>query len=123
MTPLADERRSSPRCDVVENRLSIEFTAPEGRRTIGATLVNISRGGALVLADKPMRRAAPLSLRIESPVRTDWMDAEVVRFDPSRQIGLQFTQDCPDDFLLAGSAGMDLAYLVRNEVSGTTAFD
>ncbi len=123
MTPHADERRSSPRCDVVKNRLSIEFTAPEGRRRIGATLVNISHGGALVLADKPMRRAAPLSLRIENPVSTDWVDAEVVRFDPNRQIGLRFTQGCPDDFLLAGTVGIDLAYLVRNEVNGPTAFD
>ena len=95
MTPFHDERRTSPRCGVVKNRLSIEFTAPEGRRRIGATLVNISRGGALVVADKPMLREAPLSLRIDSPVRTDWVDAKVVRFDPNREIGLHFTQGCP----------------------------
>jgi hypothetical protein len=123
MTPFHDERRTSPRCGVVKNRLSIEFTAPEGRRRIGATLVNISRGGALVVADKPMLREAPLSLRIDSPVRTDWVDAKVVRFDPNREIGLHFTQGCPDDLLLAGTVGIDLAFLVRNEVNGTTAID
>jgi hypothetical protein len=123
MTPFPDDRRAAPRCDVVKNRLSIEFAAPEGRRRIGATLVNISRGGALVVADKPMIREAPLSLRIESPVRTDWVDAKVVRFDPNREIGLYFMQGCPDDLLLAGTVGIDLAFLVRNEVNGTTAMD
>jgi PilZ domain len=123
MTPYHDERRASPRCDVVKNRSSIEFAAPEGRRRIGATLVNISRDGALVVADKPMRRAAPLSLRIESPVRTDWVDASVVRFERTREIALHFPKGCPDDLLLAGTVGIDIAFLVRNEANGTTAFD
>ncbi len=76
-----------------------------------------------MVADKPMRHAAPLSLRIESPVRTDWVDAKVVRFDPNRQIGLHFTEGCPDDFLLAGTVGIDLAFLVRECANLTTAFD
>jgi hypothetical protein len=118
-----DEQRASPRCEVVKNRSSIEFDAPEGRRRVSATLVNISRGGALVVAEKPMLRAAPLSLRIESPVRTDWVDATVVRFDPNREIGLHFPHGCPDDLLLAGTVGIDLALLVRNETNLTTAFD
>jgi hypothetical protein len=117
------ERRSSPRCGVVKNRSSIEFSSPEGPRRIGATLINISRDGALVVADKPMLRAAPISLRIESPVRTDWVDANVVRFEPNCEIGLHFTRGCPDDLLLAGTVGIDLAFLVRNEANGTTAFD
>jgi hypothetical protein len=123
MMPDPDERRASPRCDVVKNRSSIEFAAPEGRRRIGGTLVNISRSGALVVADKQMLRAAPLSLRLESPVRTDWVDANVVRFDPNREIGLRFPQECPYDLLLAGTVGIDIALLVRDHPNLTTAFD
>jgi PilZ domain len=123
MTHLPDERRASTRCDVVKNRSSIQFEVPEGRRRIGATLINISRNGALVLAEKPMVRAAPLSIRIDSPVRTDWVDARVVRFNSNREIGLHFPQGCPDDLLLAATVGIDLAFLVRNEPNGTTAFD
>lgn len=123
MTHLADERRASTRCDVVTNRSSIQFEAPEGRRRLGATLINISRNGALVLAEKPMLRAVPLSIRIDSPVRTDWVDAKVVRFNPNREIGVHFPQGCPDDLLLAATVGIDLAFLVRNEVNDTTAFD
>ena len=123
MTQRPDERRASTRCDVVKNRSSIQFEVPEGRRRVGATLINISRNGALVLAEKPMLRAAPLSIRIDSPVRTDWVDAKVVRFDSNREIGLHFPQGCPDDLLLAATVGIDLAFLVRNEPNGTTAFD
>jgi hypothetical protein len=123
MMPRPDDRRTSPRCNAVRNRSSIEFAGPEGRRRIGATLVNISQGGALMVADKPMLRAAPLSLRIENPVKTDWVDAQVVRFDANREIGLCFPHGCPDDLLLAGTVGIDLAFLVRNEVNGTTTCD
>jgi hypothetical protein len=123
MTHYPDERRASPRCDVVKNRSSLQFEAPEGQRRIGATLSNISRNGALVLAEKAILRAAPLSIRIDRPVRTDWVDAKVVRFGPNREIGLHFLQGCPDDLLLAGTVGIDLAFLIRKEVNGTTAFD
>ena len=123
MTHYQDERRASPRCDVVKNRSSLQFEVPIGRQRIGATLINISRTGALVVAEKPMHRAAPLSIRVDHPVRTDWVDAEVARFDPNRAIGLHFPQGCPDDLLLAATVGIDLAFLVRNEPNGTTAFD
>jgi hypothetical protein len=123
MTPHPDERRASPRCTVVKNQLSIDFAAPEGPRRIGATLVNISRGGALVVADNPMSRAALVSLRIESPVRTDWVGADVVRFDPNRDIGLHFPQGCPDDLLLASTVGIDLALMVREGGNLTTVSD
>jgi hypothetical protein len=118
-----NERRASPRCDVVKNRTSIQFEAPEGSRRLGATLINISRNGALVFAEKPMLRPVPLSIRIDSPVRTDWVNANVVRFDPDRQIGLHFPQGCPDDLLLAGTVGIDLAFLVRGQTNDSTAFD
>jgi PilZ domain len=114
------ERRASPRCDAVKNRSSIEFNAPEGPQRIGARLVNISREGALIVADNPMLRAAPISIRMESPVRTDWVDAEVVRFDPNREIGLHFAQSCPYDLLLAGTVGIDIAFMVRGGVNGST---
>ena len=123
MMPHPDERRASPRCEVVKNRSSVQFEAPEGRCRIGATLISISRTGALLLAEKPMLRAAPLSIRIESPVRTDWVDANVVRINPNREIGLHFPQGCPDDLLLAGTVGIDLAFLIRDEVNQSTAFD
>jgi PilZ domain len=123
MNPFPIERRASPRCDAVKNRSSIELEAPLGLQRIGATLVNLSRHGAKVAIDTPLYEAVPISLRIESPVKTDWVDARIVRIDPDRTIGLHFDGGCPDDLLLAGTVGIDLAYLVRNGINGTTALD
>ena len=117
------ERRTSPRCNAVKNRSSIEFATPQGRRRMEARLVNISRDGALVVADNPVPEAMPISLRIESPVRTDWVDATIVRVDPNQEIGLRFNQGCPDDLLLAGMVGIDLAFMVRGGANLTTACD
>jgi hypothetical protein len=89
---------------------------------MGATLLNISRDGALVLAEKAMVRAVPLLIRIDSPVRTGWVDAKVVRFGSNREIAVHFPMGCPDDLLLAGMVGIDLAFLVRNTTNDTTAF-
>jgi PilZ domain len=117
------ERRSSPRCDAVRNRSSVELETPEGRQRIGATLVNLSRHGALIAIETTLHEAVPISLRIERPVKTDWVDARIVRVDPDRTIGVHFDDGCPDDLLLAGTVGIDLAYLARNGMNGTTALD
>ena len=121
--PHLAERRVWPRCDAVTNQSSMEFVTPQGRRRIEARLVNISRDGALVVAENPPAESTPISLRIESPVRTDWVDATIVRVEPNRQIGLRFTPGCPDDLLLAGTVGIDLAFLIRDGSNLTTAFD
>ena len=52
-----------------------------------ARLVNISRTGALVATDWQPPDAMPVSVRIESPVRTDWADAMIVRVDPNQRLG------------------------------------
>ena len=65
----------------------------------------------------------PVSLRIEKPVRTDWADATIVRVDPNRQFGLRFNHGCPDDLLLAGTVGIDIAFMLRDGPNLTTAFD
>ena len=62
-------------------------------------------------------------LRIESPVKTDWVKASIVRRDQEGQIGLRFTRGCPDDLLVAGTIGIDLALLARNGPNVSTACD
>ncbi len=123
MSTNLSERRVSPRCNAVTNRSVIELAAPDGLQRIGASLVNISRHGALVVTDKPMLRTESLSFRIDKPVRTDWAKADVAWFGGNRQIGLRFAQECTGDLLLAGTVGIDLALLIRHEINGTTACD
>ncbi len=102
MSHLSD-RRVSPRCDAVQNRSCLAFGTPNGSRRIDARLVNISRSGALVVADNPPAAATRVLLRIETPAKTEWVDARVIRVDPNRHIGLRFSHDCPDDVLLTGT--------------------
>ena len=101
----------------------MKFAAPEGTRRIEGQVANISQDGALVLADNPPPAGALVWLRLESPVRTDWFDARVVRSHHEREIGIRFTVDCPDDLLLAASVGIDLGFLVRGGPKLSTACD
>jgi hypothetical protein len=61
------ERRAMPRCDAVTNQSSLEFAVPTGRRRIEAGLVNISRDGALVVAENPALGEGPSSCRLTVP--------------------------------------------------------
>ena len=98
--------------NVVKNRSSIEFSTPTGTQRIGAVLVDISEGGARFHTEKHLEQSLPLSLRIDHPVSTDWLDAKVVWSNSKGEVGLQFVHDCPYDFLLAGKAGIDLTHLL-----------
>ena len=56
-------------------------------------------------------------------MKSDWVDATVVRVNTNSQIGLRFSQGCPDDLLLAGAIGIDLAFMVRDGPNLTTECD
>ena len=90
-----------------------------------ARLVNVSREGELMECKKLPGPDTPVSLRMESPVKTDWVDATIVRVDPNRQIGLRFTQGCPDDLLLAGTRGHRhrVLYFAMGQISRPRAID
>jgi PilZ domain len=117
------ERRSSPRCAAVKNQSRLEFAVPAGRRRTDARLVNISRDGALVVAENPPPDEAPVWLRVESPVRTDWVEAMIVRIGQDREIALQFPLGCPDDLLLASTVGIDLTSMILDRSSVASTFD
>jgi PilZ domain len=117
------ERRDSPRCSVVENQSRLEFAVPEGRRRVEAKMVNISRGGALLVTGNPPACDAPVWLRLESPVKTDWAEATTVRHGRNEEVGVRFPQGCPDDLLLAGTIGIDLVSMVCDPARLASNFD
>jgi hypothetical protein len=96
---------------------------PDGRRRIDARLVNISRGGALVVAENSPWFESPVWLRVESPVKTDWVETLVVRRGQDREIALKFSRGCPDDLLLAGTIGIDLTSLIMDRSIGASTCD
>jgi len=117
------ERRVAPRCEAVKNQSRLEFPVPDGSGRIEVRLVNISRDGALIVTENPPPDGAPMWLRIESPVRTDWVEAIIVRVGQNREIGLRFPRGCPDDLLLAGAIGIDLTSMILGGATVTSTFD
>ena len=95
------ERRFSPRLTVVKNRSRIEFGTPSGQHRVAASMLDVSREGALIVAEEPLPLFERSWVRIEDPARTDWIATVAVRLGDSGHIGLRFIDPCPDDFLLA----------------------
>ena len=106
--PAPLDRRVSPRWVAVKNRSTLDLQGKEGHRRVEVTLVNISRDGALIVADEMPPLHGSLWFRMESPAKTDWIGAEPVRHEGSRRMGLRFIRPCPDDFLLAAMVGVNL---------------
>lgn len=119
----SNERRDSPRCDAVENQSRLEFAVSDGRQRVEARLVNISRGGALLIADNHPPRQAPIWMRIERPVKTDWAEATMVRLGQNQEIGVHFPRGCPDDLLLAGTIGIDLISMIIDPTTTASTYD
>jgi hypothetical protein len=119
----SSERRDSPRCDAVENQSCLEFAVSDGRQRVEARLINISRGGALLVTENRPPREAPVWMRIERPVKTDWAEATTVRIGQNQEIGIQFPRGCPDDLLLAGTIGIDLISMFVDPAMIASTFD
>jgi hypothetical protein len=97
----------SPRWVAVKNTAALEFESGAGVRRMSGQLANISRDGALIATEEASRPHGLLWIRMNDPVKTDWIEAVAVRCDQSHQIGLRFCSPCPDDFLLAAMLGID----------------
>ena len=95
----------------------------EGRRRVDARLVNISRGGALLVTENRPPHEAAVWMRIESPVKTDWAEAMTVRLGQDREVGIKFPRGCPDDLLLAGTVGIDLISMIVDPSTFASAYD
>ncbi len=117
------ERRASPRCAAVKNQSRLEFAVADGRQRIEVQLVNLSRDGALIVTENALPYEPPIWLRIESPVKTDWVEATVVRVGQDQKIALSFPRRCPDDLLLAGTIGIDVRSMISYGATVTSTFD
>jgi len=107
----------------LKNQSRLSFAVLGDSRRINVRLVNISRHGALIVAENPPPDEAPMWLRIESPVKTDWVEATIVRRGQNGEIGLRFPRGCPDDLLLAGAIGIDVTSMILGGASVTPSFD
>lgn len=107
MTSRTEDRRATRRETVVANRVCIEWwSGDQMRRTVGRML-NISEGGALVIADPRPPLGQSVWFRVETPARTDEIGARVVRVGESDEIGLSFPRPCPYDLYLVATLGIN----------------
>jgi hypothetical protein len=106
------ERRISPRWVAVNNQATLEFSNGSNIRRAGASLLDISREGALISTKEAIPLGTPLRFRLESPAKTDWIGAHPVRHAGSLRLGIRFVKPCLDDLLLAAMLGIDLGSLI-----------
>ena len=97
------ERRLHPRLPAVDFRIWVGGWAEEGEFvTIAARVVNLSRGGALVLANVPFVEYDDVWLRLGNPAFDGCVRAEVLETsetgDGGHLLRLRFHKDCPDLF-------------------------
>ena len=101
------ERRSCPRFPTVENRVAVVITQDGQSRLARASLINISRTGALLYMHDKVAPNAIVYMRLEYPIKTNWIKGQVIRRRRGGQVGIQFRRPCDCTFLWIATRGED----------------
>ena len=100
--PAGDACRSNPRRES-DAKVELSWLDSMGWRTIPAKLIDISKGGASVVARSSPPTARPVRLRIVDGEGSAWVEARVLGVEPTNstrhRIRLQFDEPCPSFFL------------------------
>jgi hypothetical protein len=89
------DRRASPRYPAIANCISIDRADESPDRRSSARLLDVSRVGASLMTKCVPPSDRPFWLRVEHPVRTDWVAATVVWFDGAETVGVSLHQPRP----------------------------
>src|SRR5262249_24680405 len=101
------ERRSSPRYPAVDNQVSVYNTQDGQSRLVRASLVNISRTGALLYMQDKVTANATIYLRLIYPIKTNWIKGQVLRRRRGGQVGIRFRRPCDRTFFWIATRGED----------------
>jgi PilZ domain len=93
------ERRRTERYPASENRARFLWEEGPDVRETSARLVDVSGGGARFVAELPPPAGLDVCFRLETPTKSGWVSARVVRRDGPAAGGLSFSGNCP--YLLA----------------------
>jgi hypothetical protein len=114
----SSDRRLSPRYPVVKNRAFLAWRTEAESCETAARLLNISNGGALVLAERQPVRGKAVWIRLGEPVATEWVEARIVRMvklpgllwfrKASHLVQLCFTEPCPYQLFKSATHGEQL---------------
>jgi PilZ domain len=114
------ERRQSLREKAIENEATLNIGMDGGRRRVSARIIDISPKGALIRVIQKLPLDMPLWLRVEKPVKTDWIEAIPVRLGEQHTVGIVFRECCRDDFLWATVLGLDFRWVVTAQTGSSS---
>ena len=116
--PGSSDRRASPRYPVVQNRAFLSCRKATETRQCPARLLNISSGGALIIAEQRPERGLIVWLRLEAPMPTERVEANVVGVvkvpgllwfrKASYIVRMSFIESCPYDLFKSATHGHQL---------------
>jgi hypothetical protein len=91
----------------VDNRVAV-YIAHDGRSGLAkARLINISRTCALMYMHDKVAPNATIYLRLEYPIKTNWIKGQVIRRRRGGQVGVQFRRPCDRTFFWIATKGED----------------
>ena len=104
------------RTDQKTKEQGVHFLEWMGHRGTRVILLKIWSEGALILTEEEPILGRPMWIRLEGPVRSDWLRAIPVRYGKSPEVEVRFSQPCPRVFLWAATQGKDFR-LVEDRAS------
>jgi hypothetical protein len=105
--PSTVEHGASPRETTVNDQTYVQLMEWKGMPITKGRLLNVSMGGALILAERVGESYRPLWIRLERAPETGWIAADVARFDRPQEVAIEFHCPCPLEFFLAATFRAD----------------
>jgi hypothetical protein len=93
----------------------VQFLEWMGHRSTRVILLNICSGGALILMEEKPVLDRPMWIRLEDPLKSDWLEAIPVRIGESHEVEVHFSDPCPRVFLWAATRGKDFRLVADRE--------
>ena len=83
----------------------VQFLEWMGHRGTRVILLKICSDGALLLMEAKPVLGRPMWIRLEDPVKSDWLEAIPVRYGKSHEVEVHFSHPCLRVFLWAATHG------------------
>ena len=109
---LVAERRTHPRLPAAANTAHLEWWQGGAYRSSVARLVDISEGGAMLIAEQRPHVSQGLWLRLRGPVETPWIGGQVVRVAGENTVAVAFDRPCPRDFFESAVLGISFDHIL-----------
>ena len=98
----------------------VQFLEWMGHRGTRVILLNICSDGALLLMEAEPVLGRRMWIRLEDPVKSDWLEAIPVRYGKSHEVEVHFSHPFPRGFLWAATHGEDFRSVEDREETTLT---